>query len=136
MWTKFDDCHSGGGLKEKYEYIFIEAASEPIAIEKFKHLFQRDPHHTTCTCCGPDYWIESADTLLELTGYMRGCKSIGELYLDEPAEPDPQAPEFHKYHEYQTPEQFAARSDVLIVSMSGQLTNQQETNHASVNSLA
>lgn len=25
MWTRFMDMHSGGGSKEKWEYIYIEA---------------------------------------------------------------------------------------------------------------
>ena len=66
------DMHSGGGAKEKYGYIYIEAP-EKEAIEIFVNRFGHHPLYTTCDCCGEDYSITESDTLEQATGYERGC---------------------------------------------------------------
>ena len=72
MWTRFMDMHSGGSLKEKWQYIYIEADEKEAKII-FYNRFGHNPERVTCTCCGDDYSISSKDDLHQLTGYDRGC---------------------------------------------------------------
>jgi hypothetical protein len=74
MWTSFLDMNSGGGRKEKWETIYIEAPQEE-AKTIFFNKFGHNPERVTCTCCGDDYSISSEETLEYLTGYQRGCRS-------------------------------------------------------------
>ena len=55
-WTEFNDCHSGGGTKEQWEKIFIEAPKDE-AVTVFYNRFGHNPRRVSCTCCGPDYCI-------------------------------------------------------------------------------
>jgi hypothetical protein len=73
VWTKFMDMHSGGGQKEKWAYIFIEAPEEEAQVI-FQNRFGHNPNRVTCTCCGKDYFIDESPTLEEATAYYRGCK--------------------------------------------------------------
>jgi hypothetical protein len=73
MWTQFMDMHSGGGSKEKWNYIYIEAP-EKDAVTIFYNMFGHNPHRVTCTCCGEDYSVTESETLEEATGYERGCE--------------------------------------------------------------
>ena len=72
MWTHFWDMHSGGGSKEQWQHIFIEAP-ENEAISIFYSRFGHNPYRVSCTCCGCDYSIDTAESLDQLTGYHRGC---------------------------------------------------------------
>ena len=74
-WTTFWGMHSGGGLKEPYHYIFIEAPEEEAKII-FYNRFGHSPDRVSCTCCGADYSISESKTLAEATAGHRGCKSI------------------------------------------------------------
>jgi len=66
------DMHSGGGSKEKWEYIYIEAPKKD-AVTIFYNMFGHNPNRVTCTCCGEDYSITESETLEQATGYERGC---------------------------------------------------------------
>ena len=72
MWTRFMDMHSGGGQKEKWPYIIIEA-SEREARVIFYNRFGHNPERVTCTCCGEDYSISEAESLEQITAHDRGC---------------------------------------------------------------
>jgi len=72
MWTRFMDMHSGGGQKEKFAYIYIEAPRQEAEVI-FQNRFGHNPNRVTCTCCGEDYSISEHETLEEATGYDRGC---------------------------------------------------------------
>lgn len=72
MWTQFMDMHSGGGSKENYDYIYIEAP-EAEAIVIFYNRFGHNPHRVTCTCCGSDYSIYEYEELDQATAFERGC---------------------------------------------------------------
>ena len=74
-WTRFMDMHSGGGLKEKVQYIYIEAPEEEAKII-FYNKFGHSPDRVSCTCCGKDYSISSGEDLAQMTGYDRGCRSL------------------------------------------------------------
>lgn len=75
MFTRFMDMHSGGGLKEDpLQYIYIEA-EEAEAVVIFYNRFGHNPNRVTCTCCGEDYSIDSAETLELASAYDRQCKS-------------------------------------------------------------
>ncbi len=63
-WTHFYDMHSGGGKKEKWEHIFIQA-NEEEAKKAFMNKFGHDPEYVTCDCCGRDYSIHEFDSLEE-----------------------------------------------------------------------
>jgi hypothetical protein len=67
-FTKFWDMHSGGGCKLDWEIIIINR-SEEEACKIFEQQFDRDPTHTTCECCGPDYAIDSEETLEKLLSF-------------------------------------------------------------------
>jgi len=85
MWTQFMDMHSGGGSKEKWEYIYIEATEEEAEVI-FYNKFGHNPGRVSCTCCGEDYSVSESKTLEEATGYERGCLYSKEqgVYVDEP----------------------------------------------------
>lgn len=85
MWTQFMDMHSGGGSKEAWEYIYIEAPEEEAKVI-FYNRFGHNPERVTCTCCGDDYSISESETLEKATGYERGCRwdNKEKGYVDEP----------------------------------------------------
>jgi hypothetical protein len=72
-WTRFMDMHSGGGSKEKWEYIYIEAPQDEAEII-FYNKFGHNPNRVTCTCCGNDYSISEGENLAQLTAYERNCE--------------------------------------------------------------
>jgi hypothetical protein len=73
MWTQFMDMHSGGGTKEPpYQYIYIEAPEDEARVI-FYNRFGHNPECVTCTCCGDDYSITESKSLLQATGFERGC---------------------------------------------------------------
>ena len=83
MWTRFMDMHSGGGAKEKQEYIYIEA-DEVTAVQVFERVFGHNPNHVTCSCCGEDYSINSDNlSLEEATEYERRGMPLEE-YIKRP----------------------------------------------------
>ena len=75
MWTHFWDMHSGGGQKEKWSHIYIEAPEEEAKFV-FYHRFGHNPDRVTCTCCGNDYSISSDKSLKSLTGFQRNCRNL------------------------------------------------------------
>lgn len=82
--THFMDMHSGGGAKEKYEHIFIEAP-EVEARAIFCNRFGHDPDHVTCRCCGPDYAVYEHDSLEDATEFHRKLrKKTLDEFLQEP----------------------------------------------------
>ena len=80
MFTMFWDMHSGGTTKLAHELIFIEQEEEE-AVATFKKLFNRDPHHITCRCCGPDYQVCQCEGTPE-----EEVQPIAEMYPMSPAE--------------------------------------------------
>lgn len=129
--------HSGGGAKEDpYEKIYIEA-SEEEAKRVFYNRFGHNPERVTCTCCGEDYSIDSHESLAQLTGFHRGCRSLETprdpktgLYMNddpiirsknylEAGEDPPPGYALSKFSSmrggYQTLEQYCARKDVLVI---------------------
>ena len=71
------DMHSGGGLKEPAQYIYIEAPEEQAVI-MFYNLFGHSPDRISCTCCGEDYSYRNYGdqehlTLEQVSSYERGC---------------------------------------------------------------
>jgi len=80
-WTKFMDMHSGGNLKEKQGYIYIQAPEKEARII-FYNRFGHNPERVTCTCCGADYSISERETLEEATAYERHCKWESEKYIE------------------------------------------------------
>ncbi len=70
MWTSFWDMHSGGGLKEEYPLIFIEAPEDEATVV-FYNRFGHSPSRVSCTCCGEDYAIIEYETLEEATEFHR-----------------------------------------------------------------
>lgn len=78
MWTQFWDMHSGGGLKEKWHFIYIEAPEEEAKVI-FYNRFGHNPERVTCTCCGDDYAIEEGEYLEKLTSYHRKEQPLDEV---------------------------------------------------------
>jgi len=74
-WTQFWDMHSGGGLKEKWHYIYIQAPKKE-AITIFYNRFGHNPNRVTCTCCGEDYAIDESASLDLVTKYQRKRTTI------------------------------------------------------------
>lgn len=73
-WTRFVDMYSGGDLKMRWRFIYIEA-DEDMSEQVFFQLFGRHPGETTCECCGPDYSYRGCaeDSLRAASAYERGC---------------------------------------------------------------
>jgi hypothetical protein len=83
-WTQFWDMHSGGGQKEAWSQIYIQAP-ESEAISIFYSRFGHNPHRVTCTCCGDDYSISESKSLSQATGFHRGCGYDKKgKYVEEP----------------------------------------------------
>lgn len=76
------DMHSGGGLKTGFEYIYIQWP-EKKAKEIFQQLFNRDPDHITCYCCGKDFSIDESEDLYQATGYVRHCEYENGKYIEK-----------------------------------------------------
>jgi hypothetical protein len=81
MWTRFWDMNSGGGKKEKYAIIYIEAPETEACIIFFNR-FGHNPLRVTCTCCGADYAVEENSSLYQLTGYHRQCDYVNGEYVE------------------------------------------------------
>lgn len=79
------DMNSGGGSKESYNNIYIQAPEEEAKLI-FQNRFGHNPDRVSCTCCGSDYSISEYKTLRQATGYERNCKydRKTETYLEEP----------------------------------------------------
>lgn len=135
MWTQFMDMHSGGGLKEEpYGYIYIEAP-EKEAKTIFYNRFGHNPERVTCTCCGNDYSINEKESLAQLTGFERNCRSletprgknglyknndpviVAHLYLEENEQPPEgyKLSNYPRFSKYQTLDQYLCNKDVLII---------------------
>lgn len=69
-WTLFWDMNSGGGQKEPYSHIYIEAPEDQAEVI-FYNRFDHNPSRVTCTCCGEDYSIYGKESLEELTDFHR-----------------------------------------------------------------
>lgn len=108
-WTHFHDMHSGGGAKEKWGHIFIEAPIEEARVVFFNR-FGHSPDRVTCTCCGEDYSVDEAESLEQATGYNRGCDWDKDL--------NQYAERRRSHSDYLSLEQYAAREGVLIIRAS------------------
>lgn len=82
MWTHYWDMNSGGGRKEKWKHIYIEAPKAEADVIFYKR-FGHNPNRVSCTCCGGDYSISEDENLAQLTGYHRGLRS-----LETPRDPE------------------------------------------------
>ena len=119
-WTTFWDMHSGGGTKEPFEIIHIEADRDEAAMI-FYNRFGHSPHRVSCTCCGEDYAVETSSTLTQASGYHRKLRAATKgretRYL-EPGEVVPKGWEispFFGHQDEQTLGFYESRSDVLII---------------------
>jgi len=101
--------NSGGGHKEKWGNIFIEAP-QTEAISIFFAKFGHNPTRVSCTCCGQDYSISEDKSLAQLTGFHRGCKDTSDGYIEE------QATDFC-HTKYQPLEEYCKNKCVLIISL-------------------
>ena len=91
-WTRFDDCHSGGGTKlGDLEVIFIQEKEE-VARVVFYNRFGRNADKVTCTCCGPDYSVSEKDNLGDFHEFGKNtqrrvdaleCEELGISYQDD-----------------------------------------------------
>lgn len=107
MWTRFMDMHSGGGQKEKWAYIYIEAPQEEAELI-FYNRFGHNPNRVTCTCCGQDYSIDDKESLEQLTGYDRGCAYVDNKYIERK---DPK----YSWREYITLNEYKRSKDILFI---------------------
>lgn len=108
MWTQFMDMHSGGGQKEKWAKIYIEAP-EKEAIKIFYNRFGHNPYRVTCTCCGNDYSTSEGKTLEEVTAYERNCDyETNDGFIERQSDKK-------FYGEYITIEQFLKDPSYLII---------------------
>ena len=137
-WTHFMDMHSGGGRKLPHQHIYIEAPADQARVIFYKR-FGRNPERVTCTCCGSDYSISEHESLAQLTGFERGCRSIetprdpvtGLYKNDDPVilahrylEDGEAPPEGYalssrgRWREYVPLDRYLTRSDVLVIRAS------------------
>ena len=82
-WTHFMDMHSGGGSKEKWEHIYIQAPEAEVKVI-FYNRFSHSPDRVSCTCCGNDYSISFEKTLEQATAYQRNCAYGEKGYIEAP----------------------------------------------------
>ena len=119
-WTRFMDMNSGGGRKEKWPFIYINAPEDEAKVI-FYNRFGHSPSRVSCTCCGDDYSVDESATLQQATAYERNCDYEKGAYVErqEPgkisirdrcntADSDP-------WGLYQTLDQYVTRDDVLII---------------------
>lgn len=106
MWTQFWDMHSGGGLKEKWDKIYIEAPENEAKVI-FYNRFGHNPERVTCTCCGEDYSISSNEDLAQLTAYQRNCRFSKKenKYIEKKGD----------YREYMTLDEYLKEESVLFI---------------------
>lgn len=71
-FTLFWDMNSGGGQKEEWSLIYIEA-DEDTACRIFYGRFGHSPHRVSCTCCGPDYSVTESSSFEQASGFHRNC---------------------------------------------------------------
>lgn len=72
MWIRFNDMHSGGGLKvPPYESLYLWAESVDKGVDKFISMFHRNPTDTACHTCGQNYSIDSDEDLRQLSAFDR-----------------------------------------------------------------
>ena len=116
MWTSFMDMHSGGGCKEDWEYIYIEAPEEDAKVI-FTNRFGHDPENVTCDCCGDDYSILESETLEEATSFERNCRwdSTTESYVEEPRYKEPMYGR-GPYGKYLTLEEYLQKDNILAIT--------------------
>ena len=110
VWTKFMDMHSGGGQKEQWAYIYIEAPEEEAQVI-FQNRFGHNPNRVTCTCCGEDYSIDEAPTLEEITAYYRGC----DYDMDTRKYVERQATKYNFGRKHVTLEEYLKDEEVLVI---------------------
>ena len=122
MWTHFWDMHSGGGSKEKWGHIYIEAEQEE-AKKVFYSRFGHNPERVSCACCGEDYSISSDESLEQLTGYHRNCG------WDEKTRKYIESCRVEYGQTYLTLEDYKKEKDVLFIS-SEEIKEQEK--HANV----
>lgn len=111
-WTRFMDMHSGGGAKEDWEIILIEAPADEAEII-FYNRFGHSPSRVSCTCCGDDYSISESETLAQATAYDRNCAYEGDGYYVE-------KPRSSKYTTYELIplDQYITQKNVLLIRAS------------------
>jgi hypothetical protein len=130
MWTQFWDMHSGGGRKEKWSRIYIEASIDEAEVI-FYNRFGHNPNRVSCTCCGSDYSIDEYESLEQATAYHRGCKYTymkdGKEVLESEAwirgkglqegywQGYIEEPDGNSFHEYMTLDEFEHENNVLII---------------------
>ncbi|MEK6832742.1 MAG: hypothetical protein AABY32_01730 [Nanoarchaeota archaeon] len=110
MWTRFMDMHSGGGQKEDYSHIYIEAPIEEAKII-FYNRFGHNPERITCTCCGEDYSIHGDKDLKQLTAFHRDCdyNKKKNKYIEKPCKR-------YSMFKYVTLAKYKKQPDVLFIS--------------------
>lgn len=107
MWTLFWDMNSGGGRKEKWHKIYIEAPEREARVI-FYNRFGHNPSRVTCTCCGEDYVVNEEESLEQLSGFHRGCDCVNDEYVERPATR-------FKLNKYQTLDEYKKDEGVLII---------------------
>lgn len=130
-WTSFHDMNSGGGKKEPYRMIFIEAEIDEAKII-FYNRFGHNPERVTCTCCGDDYSIGEEESLSQATAFHRGCDYAyfrpdgsecdrDEGFIIGKGMPDGYSAKYverkgsNAYREYQTLSEYEAIGDMLVI---------------------
>ena len=107
-WTLFWDMHSGGGSKEKWDKIYIQAPKD-VACIVFYNRFGHSADRVSCTCCGADYSVSESETLEDASGYHRGCEyeEDGNTIIEKPTS--------DSWRKYQTIDEYRANPNVLVI---------------------
>lgn len=98
-WTQFMDMHSGGSLKLKHQYIYIQAPEAEAEIIFYKK-FGRNPNRVTCTCCGEDYSTTESKDLYQATAHERNCHYEENKYIERLREKAYDGQKYIPLHEY------------------------------------
>jgi hypothetical protein len=104
------DMHSGGSLKEKWQYIYIEA-KEDDAKTIFYNRFGHNPERVTCTCCGEDYSISESKTFEQAAGHDMGWHfdEKKDKYINKPSKGR------FSFTDYMTAKEYRKSKDILVI---------------------
>ncbi len=110
-WTSFWDMNSGGGQKELFDKVYIEAP-EAEAKVIFYNKFGHNPERVSCTCCGADYSIDESDDFAQASGYARGCEYDNDKYVEK------KCTRYSFSRDYMTVEEYMTLPNIKVIPAS------------------
>ena len=126
-WTQFWDMHSGGGKKERWDRIYIEAPKDE-AMVIFYNRFGHNPFRITCTCCGEDYSVSEEETFAEVSAFHRNCDYEGNKYVERQRRGIYTPDDMPESAKYKTTEEYKQDPDILVIP-ADEIEDDERTGH-------